>query len=182
MTTATKLVTAEEFWLLPDNGGRRSLVRGELEETMPPGLRHAFTAAIFCQRLARWAEEGKAGMVGVEGGFILARDPDIVRAPDVFFVRRDRVEGGDITEKFGAFAPDLAIEVVSPSETAQEVREKVSDFLTAGTALVWVAYPKSREVVAHTPDGLARTHRSDDILTTPDVLPGFSCPVAALFP
>jgi Uma2 family endonuclease len=82
---------------------------------------------------------------------------------------------------FWNIAPDLAVEIVSPSETADEVRDKVRDYLVAGTPLVWVVYPRNKEVVAHTPDGLARTVSGDAVLEDAAVLPGFSCPVANLF-
>ncbi len=181
MATAAKLMTAEEFWLLPETEMRQSLVRGEVAETMPPGARHGSIASAFDRRLGTWAEQRKAGWVGVESGFILTRNPDIVRAPDISFVRAEHIPADGVPEAFWHLAPDLAIEVVSPSETAQEVRDKVEDFLAAGTPVVWVAYPKSREVVAHTPDNLARTYRADDLLTAPDLLPGFACRVADLF-
>ena len=181
MATAAKLMTAEEFWLLPETEMRRSLVRGEVEETMPPGARHGIVASAFDRRLGTWAEQRKAGWVGVESGFILARNPDIVRGPDVYFVRAERIPADGVPEAFWHLAPDLAIEVVSPSESAQDILEKIEDFLAAGTPLVWVAYPTRRIVVAYTADSGAHTYRADDLLTAPDVLPGFSCPVADLF-
>jgi Uma2 family endonuclease len=181
MSTATRLLTAEEFALLPDTEMQRSLIRGEVVETMPPGARHAKTASRFDMYLGIWALETQAGEVGIEAGFILDRTPDMVRAPDVYFVRADRVPDGGIPEAFWELAPDLAIEVVSPSESAQDVRDKVHDYLAAGTPLVWVAFPRTREIVAHTPDGLARTFREDELLVAPEVLPGFSCPVRNLF-
>lgn len=179
--TTTKLLTAEEFSLLPATQMRRDLVRGAVVETMPTGFRHGRLAFVFGKKLDNWAEEHAAGVVGVETGFILDRDPDVVRAPDVFFVRAERLPPGELPETFADFAPDMAVEVVSPSETANEIREKVQDYLATGTALVVVIYPKMRELVAHTPDGLARTYRSGEIFTAPDVLPGFSCVVAELF-
>jgi len=178
--TTAKLLTAEEFFLLPETQMRRELVRGEVVETMPTGFRHGKLAFRFGKKLDNWAEEYDGGVVGVETGFILDRNPDVVRAPDVFYVRAERVPAGEL-ETFADFAPDLAVEVISPSETANEVREKVQDYLAAGTALVLVLYPKTRELVAHTPDGLARTYRSGETFTAPDVLPGFSCAVAEIF-
>jgi Uma2 family endonuclease len=148
---------------------------------MPPNARHGVVAIRFGVRLDLWATEGERGIVGVESGFILDRDPDIVRGPDVYFVRADRMPPEGLPDAFWELAPDLAVEVVSPSETANDVREKVQDYLDAGTALVVVIYPKTRELVAHTPDGLARTYRGDETFTAPDVLPGFSCRVAELF-
>ncbi len=99
------------------------------------------------------------------------------KAPTV----RLRASAGGIREAFWEIAPDLAVEVVSPAETAEEIREKVRDYLQAGTLLVWVIYPRAQEVVVHTPDGLARTLAVGDILSAPDVLPGFNCTVAELF-
>lgn len=181
MATAAKLMTAEEFWLLPETEMHRSLVRGEVEETTPPGARHGSIASAFNRRLGAWAEQREAGWVGVESGFVLARNPDIVRAPDISFVRAERIPADGIPEAFWNFAPDIAIEVIDPTDTEYALRDTVRDFLAAGTPLVWIAYPRAREVVAYTPDDLARIYRADDTLTAPDVLPGFSCPVAAFF-
>lgn len=179
-TTAKRLLTAEEFWLLPGDGKHRELVRGEVVEEMPPGGLHGLVAVALAFRLHTWAG-GPGGVVGVESGFMLRRDPDIVRGPDVYYVRPERVPATGVPEGFWQSAPDLAVEVVSPSETAVDVRDKVRDFLEAGTPLVWVVYPLSREVVVHTPDGLARTLGGEAALEHPEVLPGFRCAVADLF-
>ena len=179
--SAQQLLTATDYWQLPDNGVQRALVRGEVVETMPPGGRHGVIAAILATLLRLWARSGPRGVVGVESGFTLTHNPDTVRGPDVFYVRPDRIPRSGIPEAFWEIAPDLAVEVVSPTETAEEIREKVRDFLAAGTPLVWVIYPRTQEVVVHTPDGLARTLSVDETLSAPDVLPGFSCTVAELF-
>jgi Uma2 family endonuclease len=180
-TTETKLLTAEEFWLLPGTEMRRSLVRGEVVEEMPVGGEHGGLAVLFVLNLGLWAREHDAGWVGVETGFILARGPDLIRAPDVSFVRKEHLPADGAPRTFWELAPDLAVEIVSPSETAIEVRDKVADYLAAGTPLVLVAYPARREIVAHTPDDLARTYHADDTLTAPDVLPGFARPVRDFF-
>ena len=86
-----------------------------------------------------------------------------------------------VPEAFWNLAPDLAVEVVSPSEKAGDVREKARDYLAAGTRLVWIVYPRTREVVVHTPDGLARAYGADATLEGFGILPGFSCDVADLF-
>lgn len=130
---------------------------------------------------AGYAERGARGYAGVESGFVLARNPGTVRGPDVYYVRADRMPSSGAPRNFWNIAPDLAVEVVLPGETADEVRDKVHDYLTAGTPLVWVVYPRSKEVVAHTPDGLARTYSGDDWLEDPAVLSDFSCPVSSLF-
>ena len=177
----SKPMTAEEFWRLPGSGKNRSLVRGEVIETMPPGGLHGVLALEVSVRLHQWARNGPGGFVGVESGFVLARKPDTVRGPDVFYVGPDKAPDAGAPEAFWAVAPDLAVEVVSPSEKADDVREKVRDYLAAGTRLVWVVYPRTREVVVHTPDGLSRAYGEGDRLETFDALPGFTCAVAELF-
>ena len=176
-----QLMTAHDLWLLPDNGMRRELVRGEVSETMPPGGQHGAIAVILAMLIRMWARRGAGGYVGVEAGYVLAHDPDTVRGPDVSYVRGERIPASGVPEGYWDLAPDLAVEVISPSETAEEVREKVRDFLTAGTPLVWTIYPRTREVIVHTPDGLARTYQEGDVLEYPDILPGFTCTIAELF-
>jgi Uma2 family endonuclease len=176
-----RTLTAEEFWHLPGTGKRRELICGEVVETMPPGGRHGAVALRLSAQLLAWADRGAHGYVAVESGFILRRNPDTVRGPDVSFVRAERIPDTGIPEAFWELAPDLAVEVVSPGESADEVREKVRDYPTAGTALVWVVYPRTREVIEYTPDGLARTYGQDDSLASSDILPGCTCEVAELF-
>lgn len=180
-TVATRPMTAEEFWRLPGDGKWRVLVRGEVVETMPPGARHGVVALRLGTRLHTWTASGPAGCVGVESGFLLHRDPDTVRGPDVFYVRAERIPASGIPEAYWHLAPDVAVEIVSPNESADEVREKVRDYLAAGTCLVWVMYPRTQEVIVHTPDGLARTYSRGDVLGEFDILPGFACAVAELF-
>jgi Uma2 family endonuclease len=174
-------ITAQDLWQLPDTGLRRELVHGEVIETMPPGGKHGAIAVMLAMLLRLWTKRTAGGYVGVEAGYILAHDPDTVRDPDVSYVRTERIPPSGIPEGFWDLAPDLAIEVVSPNETAEEVREKVRDFLAAGTPLVWTVYPRTGEVIVHTPDGLARTYTAGDTLAFPDILPDFSCTVAELF-
>jgi Uma2 family endonuclease len=176
-----QLLTAEDFWLLPESETQRSLVRGEVIEAVPPGGLHGVIALRLGARLEMWARSGPGGYVGVESGFILRRNPDTVRGPDVFYVRAERLSTSGVPEAFWEMAPDLAVEIVSPGESAEEVREKVRDYLAAGTPLVWFVYPRIQEVIVHTPDGLAQTYSGNDVLEQFDVLPGFSCVVAELF-
>jgi len=174
------LVTAEEFWHQPDNDKRRELVAGEVVEKMPPGGTHGGIAARFATRLILWRESGHGGYVGVEPGFVLAKEPDTVRGPDVAYVSAERIPEGGVPSAFWHLAPDLAVEIVSPDDTAVEFQDKVRDYLDAGTPLVWVAYPKTREILAHSKDGTARRFGPDDTLEA-ELLPGFSCRVASLF-
>jgi Uma2 family endonuclease len=175
------ILTALEFWKLPQNGTRRELVCGEVVETMPPGGRHGAIAASMATLLRIWTQQNAGGYVGVEAGYLLTHDPDTVRGPDVSFVRADRIPASGIPEAFWNLSPDLAVEVVSPNETAEDVRAKVLDFLSAGTPLVWTIYPRTEEVIVHTPDGLARTYGPNDTIEFPDLLSQFTCHVAELF-
>lgn len=181
MAVAKKLLTAEEFWLLPEGEGKRELVRGEVAEWMPVGGLHGEVVRRMLMRLGLWAEQGQYGYVATEVGYIVRRNPDGVRAADVSFVRREHIPESGVPEGFWSLAPDLAVEVVSPSETADEIWEKVSDYLAAGTPLVWVIYPRSKQAVAYTPDGIGRTLHAEDSLEDASVLPGFSCKLADLF-
>ena len=181
MSSATKhLLTIEEFLQLPDYE-HLELVRGEVVKTMPPSKEHGMIAVAIARFLSNWSQQGGVGKVGVESGFILATNPETVRGPDVYFVSTERAKSDENSGAFWTIPPDLSVEVVSPSESAEDVRDKVRDFLAAGTPLVWVVYPRTREIVAHTPDGVARTYSIDDTLEFPDVLPGFSCKVSEIF-
>ena len=176
-SVAQSLLTAEEFWQLPEDGTRRELVRGEVVETIPPGRVHSAIAVTLATMLRSWA--GTSGdYVGVEAAYVVARNPDTVRRPDVSYVRGDRIA---IPEAYWGIVPNLAVEIVSPGETAYDLRAKERDYLAAGTPLVWTIYPRTREVVVHIADGLTRAYSDSDTVEHPDVLPGFTCPVAELF-
>ena len=95
-----RLLTVEDLWRLPGNGKQRALVRGEVIETLPPGGRHGVIISALGTCLALWARSGPGGCVGVESGFILARDPDTVRGPDVFYVRAERILPSSILESY----------------------------------------------------------------------------------
>ena len=166
---------------MPENGGRRSLVRGEVIEHMPPGGIHGKIALRLGMRLQQWVEAGNHGIAGVESGFILSHTPDIVRSPDLFFVSAARIPEGGEPEAFWDQAPDLAVEVVAPSESAEDVPGKVREYISAGTRLTWVVYPRTREVMVHTADGTIRVFHGDDLLRDEAVLPGFSCRVDEIF-
>ncbi|ABU57924.1 Uma2 family endonuclease [Roseiflexus castenholzii] len=176
-----QLMTAESFWLLPEGPIRRALVRGEVVETMPLGGRHGMLALRIGARLQQWAEAGGHGVVCVESGFVLARNPDTVRAPDVAFVAAAHIPVTGVPDGFWEQAPDLAVEIVSPSETAGDAREKVRDFLSAGARLVWEVHPRTHEVLVHRAEGSIQALSGDDLLQDPDVLPAFSCRVADIF-
>jgi Uma2 family endonuclease len=179
MRVTARPLTAEEFATLPGSK-HQELVRGEVIDIMPPGGIHGIVAALIAAVLIQWARQ-RGGLVGVESGFRVEQAPDTTRSPDVYYVRPEHVPEGGPPEGFWSIAPDLAVEVVSPHDTAEEVRDKVREYLAAGSSAVWVVYPRTREVIAHTPDGLARAYGPEATVESPDLLPGFSVPVKDLF-
>lgn len=180
MTTAQTVITAEELAQMPEDV-RYELVQGELTAMAPVGGEHGGFVINLGTLLRIWVQQGVGGYVGTEAGFILARNPDTVRAPDVCYVHPNRIPSTGIPRGYWAIPPDLAVEVVSPSESADDVYAKVHDYLAAGTPLVWVLYPSRRVVIAYTPDGLARTFHVGDELRNDAVLSGFRCKVAEVF-
>jgi Uma2 family endonuclease len=177
-----QLLTAEEFWALPETpGARYELVRGELSELPGTGGKHGRLALWIGALLLRFVGERGLGVVSGDGtGYLLYRDPDLVRIPDVSFVARERVPAGGVPEGFWPFAPDLVVEIVSPNDRAEDVQGKVREYLAAGTRLVWVVWPRLRLVTMHEAGGGYRERGPDDDLDGGDVLPGFRVRVAEL--
>ena len=180
MATATTYVTAEELWNMPDDGYRYELVRGELRKSMPAGNRHGAYAGIIHSFMGYHVFTNDLGIVySAETGFLLG--PDHVRAPDVAFVSRERVETIGVRDGYFLGAPDLAIEVVSPSNRRWEIEEKIADYLEAGTQAVIVVYPRRRTVAIHRPDRDVEILNDGDALEVPEVIPGWSMPVSQIF-
>lgn len=183
MTTAKKLMTAEEFARLPDDGRRLELVKGEVIEVAPGNLEHGHIGMQFGMLLMIYVAEHRAGYVsGLDPGIFLERDPDTVRAPDVCFYTSERVPPPEARRKgWAETVPDLVVEVVSPGDTAKYVEEKVEQWLAAGVRLVLVLYPSTQTVAAYSGPNEVRRFTAADTLDAAPVLPGFSCPVARLF-
>ncbi len=135
---------------MPDDGDRHELIRGELRTVTPAGHPHGRIAMRFAWPLAQYVEERRLGAVyAAETGFLLASDPDTVRAPDVAFVRRERVAEVGETGGYLPGAPDLAVEVISPGDTYTGVEGKVTEWLQAGARMVIVVDPPNRAVKVH---------------------------------
>lgn len=179
--SSTHLMTADELLGRSSELGRCELVRGELIRMTPPGGTHGWLAAEIARHLGNAVEGSKLGRVYGEVGFILERDPDTVRAPDVAFIATDRLAEAD-TPQYIPIAPDLAVEVNSPHDRAGEVAEKVGWWLRHGTRMVWVVDPRSRTVTSYLPDGSARVLQHDQTLGGGEVLPGVSLNLVDLFP
>ena len=181
MAVEQRLLTADEFYRLPDDGMRHELIDGAVRTMSPPGGEHGHTAGTIHGHVARFCYEHPiAHVLAAETGFVVRQSPDRVRAPDVAVVRVEKVPPGGFPEAYIPGAPDLAVEVVSPDDTASEVLEKVQDWLDAGSALVWAFYPVGPRLVVHRPDGSSRTLGPEDEVDGGDVLPGFRMRVADL--
>ncbi|MGH7588021.1 MAG: Uma2 family endonuclease [Gemmatimonadota bacterium] len=176
------LLTLEEFERLPDDEFRTELVRGRLVREPPAGMDHGWLGIYMAFLITDFVLEHDLGKVfNSDTGFVLFEEPPTVRAPDVSFVSRDRLPPPEESVGFGHLAPDLAVEILSPSNTAIEILAKVQDYLEAGTRLVWVVEPSRRSVTEYRSRHESRLLREDERLDGYDVLPGFSMTVAEVF-
>ena len=175
MTTKT-LLTAEELLNLPKQQ-RCELINGELIEMSPSGYWHAHILFLIGAKLQGYLEQNPIGMgFGGEGGFLISRDPDTVRAPDVAFVLRERVPEQFETGYFPG-SPDLAVEVISPRDASTEVAEKVAMWLQAGTRVVWTVDPQRKRATIHELDHGDVVSRESAQLSCETLLPGLTIAV-----
>jgi Uma2 family endonuclease len=182
MSTQTRLMTADEFLEMPDDGLLHELVRGEIVTMSLPGGEHGEVAGEFFRLIANHVKSLKLGKTyAAETGFIIERDPDTVRGPDAAFVRSDRLREITNRKKYVPFAPDQAVEVLSPDDRPDSVEEKVQEWLAAGSRMVWTVDPGARTVTVHRPGAEPVTFTEDQDLDGSDVLPGFVCRVALFF-
>lgn len=182
MIASPTLVTAEELFNLSPDGLRRELIRGEMTTMSPAGDLHGARTGRITVRLGSYIEEHDLGVYfGAETGFILTHEPDTVLAPDFAFVAKARLEKQAMTGKFYAGAPDFAVEVLSPSDSAGEMLEKIGEWLEAGARLVWVVDPQKKTVSVHAPNRQPRIMRLHEHLSGEDVLPGLNLAVADIF-
>jgi Uma2 family endonuclease len=182
MSTATHTTTADELFRMSNNGQRLELVEGELRTMTPSGSAHGYVVVEVTVRLGDFVSRHGLGCVfGAETGFRIGRSPDTVLAPDVSFIRRERLDATGIPDEFYPEAPALVVEVISPNDTAEEVDDKMRRWFAAGVELGWVIYPRGRTATVYR--GLAdiRVLKIDDSLDGDSVVPGFTCRVGELF-
>jgi Uma2 family endonuclease len=173
-------MTAEDLECMQDDGWRHELIRGELIQMPPASHLHSTLAAWIVTVLNMHVRPQQLRHVtGADGGYILSRNPDVVVAPDAAFVLSDRLP--DEIPTYLELAPDLAVEVVSPSDRMNDVTDKVMLYLDAGAQLVWIVQPTLKTVTVHYPDRTSRTLTTDDQLDGGEVLPGFQIAVSELF-
>jgi Uma2 family endonuclease len=178
-------MTVDDLLNLPDDGHMYELVEGQLVRMLPSGGGTSSLALRLGARIEAFVEQRNLGAVtGADGEFDLGHGTAL--APDVAFVRAERVPPptSPIYEKAWPLAPDLAVEVASPNQYRPAMARKAQRYLNAGTRLVWVVWPKRKEVDVWRPGDIkpSATLGVDDVLDGLDILPGFTYPVERLFP
>ena len=186
MTTTTrteaKLLTADDLLRLYGEGVRGELIRGVLCETMPTGHEHGKIVMNLGIELGNFVKPRQLGtLVASDSGVWLERDPDTVREPDIAFTSAEKIPLNARITGYAEVAPDLVVEVTSPSDSRREVHDKARMWLSHGVRLVWVVHPETRTVDVYRADGDAATIADHDTLDGLDVLPGFTCAVSDVF-
>lgn len=161
---------------------RYEIDRGELLVREPTGFWHGGVAAEIVGVLVRFIKEHDLGVVTVEAGFWLERSPDTLRAPDIAFTSHERRRRVADIEKYAEVAPDLAVEIVSPSDRPGYLRQKVARLLALGTRSVWVIDPRERTLRQHLADGSVRAYADPGQAIEDPALPGFRSTLAELVP
>jgi Uma2 family endonuclease len=176
----TTLMTAEDLMANPVLNKCTELVAGHILVREPPGYRHGYVASQLLIAIATHVRAHTLGQVlAAETGFTLFRNPDTVRAPDVAFISAARVPS-PMPRGYAELAPDLAVEVLSPSDRAGRVLAKVGDWIEAGVRLVWMVDPEQRVARVYRADGTQAALSAEDALDGEDVLPGFSVRVSEM--
>jgi Uma2 family endonuclease len=183
MSLSTTPITAEQLFAMPGDGLRRELVRGALIRLNPTGSEHGVVTAELTWMLGQHVRLHNLGRVfGAETGFVLSRDPDTVRAPDIAFVRQERILQTGIPQAYFPGAPDLAVEVVSPGDRSSEIEAKMNDWLSHGCQVVWIVDPRRRTVAIHRSARNRQIVGEPDELDEPGLFPGWQISVAKIFP
>ena len=181
MTTRT-LVTADELLRMPDDGRRYELIEGELIELAPAGGIHGNIGMKIAGLLFQHVHNNDLGeLFAAETGVFLQHDPDTVRAPDVAFIAKDRIPPDGIPVGYLDTIPDLVVEVVSPSDRAGQVQDKIEQWIEHGVKLVWLVHPEQRSITVYSSVREVQVLHEGDTLTGDPVLPDFSCSVSEIF-
>ena len=175
------LLTSEDLWKIVADGSRYELSRGELVPMTPVGFQHSAIVGRLGKILSNYVDDKNLGIVGMEGGFKLLLQPETTRAPDLHFVSRERLAKEGIPQNFAQFPPDLAVEVLSPADTASEIQKKVEEYLTGGVPLVWIVDPALQRVTVYRSLQDIRILTPEDELDGGQVVPGFRVNVAEIF-
>ncbi len=181
-TLSERLLTAEEYWRLPDDGRPTELVRGRVVPVNMPYPRHGEICAQAVYLLRRYLDEHSVGrVVSNDSGVVVERDPDTVRGADVAYFSFQRVPPGPLPRAYLDVVPELIFEVRSPSDRWRDVLTKVGEYLRAGVTVVCVLDETTRRALVFHAEQGPRTLTADEELTFPDVLPEFRVPVGRFF-
>lgn len=176
------LLSVEEYDRLQESEEDRSeLVRGALVREPRPGAYHGRTQARLIRRLEAFVEGEELGSVLTDVGVVISKQPPTVRGPDVVFYAASRVPD-PLPEGFLETAPDLAVEIVSPGNTVSDLLEKVTEYLKAGTRMVWVVDPRSRTATVYRSREDIRILTEEEFLDGGDVVPGFAVVLKDILP
>lgn len=183
MSTAADPMTADDLFALPNNGRHRyRLIAGELRTMAPAGSEHGHRAQSLGAILWEFVRKHHLGATfAAETGFLIQRDPDTVLAPDASFVRKERIPTSGLPIGFFPGPPDLAAEIISPSERQSDIDEKVELWLNSGVRLLWLVHPRRRTVTVYRTLTDVKLLTETDTLDGGDVLPGFACRVGEIF-
>ena len=178
----TRLLTAEDVERMGSAGERMELVDGLLREKEGVSQRHGeIEFRLSVPLYIHVMREGLGELYPSDTQFVVLRDPDKILIPDIAFVRADRLQPKDERWRITPYPPDLAIEVVSPNDSDQQVAEKLALYERAGVPLVWVVYPRRRAVEVRPHGRPSSTLYEGDVLDGGDVIPDFRLPVADIF-
>lgn len=180
MSDGVPLVTAEELERFPDDDFRYELVQGRVIRMSPVGYQHGGIVMQFGARLTQHVRARKLGSVVTEVGFKLASNPDTVRAPDLAFLKRERIPT-PVPRGFWRGVPDLAVEVLSPDDTPAEIGTKVDEYLAHDVPVVVVIDPDAETATTYRGREPAEVLGVDDELDLSEVVDGFRCRVREIF-
>lgn len=175
-----RYMTEADLLKVADDSCRHELVAGMIVAEPFPTPGHDRTFRRLLRLLEDFVQIQGLGEVFGETGFVLARKPDTVRGPDVSFVSRERLTNLD-DARFFSGAPDLAVEILSPSSRCGAMHAKVADYLAAGARMVWVVDPKRKSVTTYRTLLAPQRLESGESLDGEDVLPGLTIPLEAIF-
>lgn len=176
--------TIDDLWELSHQTDKRlELVKGELRESAPTSPEHGYVELNVGAMLRDFVRKHSLGkVVSGEAGFVLSEGANAtVRAADVAFISQQKLPDDRLPSRFASFAPDMVVEVLSPSDTFSGVLDRVNDWLEAGVSLVWVVDPQGRKVYIYRKDQPVRILGENELLSGEDVVPGFECRVGEIF-
>jgi Uma2 family endonuclease len=175
----TQHLTARDLWNIQNDSEDFELIEGVLWPREYPDVAHGIVQAQLGSLLLEHVDERQTGKAFGRVGVLLATNPDTVIAPSLAYIQAARLPD-DLTG-FLSLAPDLAVEIVTPGNSPGEIERKIAIYLQAGTRMIWVVYPRQRQVVVHTPGEAPRVFAESDDLPGDDVLPGLVLSLAGLF-